>query len=78
MNPPVSACGGRSAQARPQQIWIAISLTKRADRSIFAASKLLIEPKPHMKTVYQRNPDDMHACMTRRCFSAATGACCCC
>ena len=32
----------------------------------------------NMRTDHQRNLDDMHACMTRRCFSAATGACCCC
>jgi len=31
-----------------------------------------------MRTHRQRNLDDMQACMTRRCFSAATGACCCC
>jgi len=31
-----------------------------------------------MRTDHQRNSNDMQACMTRRCFSAATGACCCC
>jgi hypothetical protein len=46
MNPTVSACGGRSAQARRCQIWIAISLTKRANHSIFEALKLLLGSKP--------------------------------
>jgi hypothetical protein len=36
----------RSAAARGLQIWIPISLTDRAERPIFAASKLLPEPTP--------------------------------
>lgn len=38
---------------------------------MFAASKLLMEPKPQHDR--QRNRNGVHTCMTRRCFSAATG-----
>jgi hypothetical protein len=46
MNSFAAASTRRSADACPWQLWIAISLTNRANRSIFGASKLLLETKP--------------------------------
>jgi hypothetical protein len=62
MNPAVLARCERSASAQRCQIWIAISLTNRGDRWIFAASKLLIELKPHHEN---RSPAQFHrhACL---------------
>jgi hypothetical protein len=46
MNSFAGARARRSADARRWQLWMAISLTDRAKRTIFEASTLLLKPKP--------------------------------
>src|SRR5438874_3449973 len=62
MNSFARARARRSADARQWQLWIAISLTDRAKRSIFGASKLLLGPKPRYEN---RSPaqQQRHACV---------------
>ncbi|MBR0954091.1 hypothetical protein [Bradyrhizobium canariense] len=62
MNSFAGARARRSADARQWQLWIAISLTGRAQRSIFEASTLLLEPKPRYEN---RSPaqQERHACV---------------
>jgi hypothetical protein len=65
----------RKADALQKKNWIPISLTNSLERRIFAAADCTAEGY-RMRSNDKPVVGDMRKRMTRRCVSAATGACC--
>jgi hypothetical protein len=72
--PFVSPLLHRRADASQRKNWIAISLTKSIDRPIFDAADCSAEGC-RMRSNDKPVVGDMRKRITRRCVSAATGAC---